>query len=53
MYLALWRLLPGPRWVRTVLAFVLAVVVVAVCFQWAFPALAPYVPFNDSTVGDQ
>jgi len=36
-----------------VLAFVLAVVVVAVCFQWAFPALAPHMPFNDSTVGDQ
>lgn len=52
MYGALWRALPGPGWVRALLLAVLALVVVAVCFQWVFPAAAPYMPFNDTTVGD-
>jgi hypothetical protein len=24
--------------------------VVAVCFVWLFPAVAPYMPFNDNSV---
>lgn len=50
MYGALWRLLPGPWPVRLLLALVLAVAVVAACFTWLFPAVAPHVPFNDQTV---
>jgi membrane protein implicated in regulation of membrane protease activity len=53
MYGLLWRALPGPWWVRTVTLVVLAVLLVGVCFQWVFPAVAPYVPFNDTTVGEQ
>lgn len=50
MYGWLWRALPGPRWVRVGILVALAAVVVAVCFVWVFPAIAPSMPFNDITV---
>jgi len=31
---------------------VLAAAVLAACFTWVFPWLAPYMPFNDTTVGE-
>ena len=52
MYGLLWSLLPGPVWLRAVICLVLALAVVAVCFGWLFPAVAPLMPFNDNTVGD-
>ncbi len=27
--------------------------VVAACFEWVFPAVAPYMPFNETTVGER
>jgi hypothetical protein len=51
MYAALWRALPGPRWAKAVQFAVLALLIVAVCFTWLFPAIAPLLPFNDGTVG--
>ncbi len=50
-YGLIWRLLPGPTALKAVEAAVLALVVVAVLFVWVFPAVAPYMPFNDTTVG--
>ena len=50
MYGWLWRALPGPTVVRVALVAVLALAVVAVCFTWVFPAIAPFMPFNDITV---
>jgi hypothetical protein len=50
MYGALWRRLPGPWPVKAVLSLVLVVLVVAVCFLWLFPAIAPYMPFNGNSV---
>lgn len=52
MYGWLWRHLPGPAWLRVVTLVALAAAVVAVCFAWVFPAIAPYMPFNDQTVGE-
>ena len=52
MYGALWRLLPGPAWLRVVLLAVLAALVVVVLFRWVFPALEPYMPFDEQTVVD-
>jgi hypothetical protein len=50
MYGALWRVLPG-RWpVKVLLCLILVVAVVAVCFLWLFPAIAPYMPFNGNSV---
>jgi hypothetical protein len=47
----LWRLLPGPKPLKVVEALVLFLAVVAVLFNWVFPQIAPYMPFNDTTVG--
>ena len=37
MYGALWRVLPGPVWVRILLVLVLLVAVVFALFTWVFP----------------
>jgi MFS-type transporter involved in bile tolerance (Atg22 family) len=50
MYGLLWRLLPGPAWVRVLILLLLAVAVVAACFAWVFPWLSDYMPINDNTV---
>lgn len=52
MYGALWRILPGPVWFRVILALLLAVGVVYACFTWLFPEIAPYMPFNETTIED-
>ena len=50
IYAALWRVLPGPAPIKVLLCLVLAFVVVAFCFVWLFPRIAPLMPFNDNTV---
>ena len=52
MYGLLWRALPGPAWVRVLILAVVLVGVVAACFTWVFPAIAPLMPFNDITVDE-
>lgn len=53
MYAWIWRSLPGPLVVRLVLALVLLGAVVVLLFGWVFPAIAPHLPFNESTVGER
>jgi hypothetical protein len=50
LYAAIWRALPGPLAVRVILAALLVLGVVALCFLWLFPRIAPSMPFNDNTV---
>ncbi len=50
IYSAIWRALPGPLVVRVLLVALLVAAVVAVCFVWLFPRIAPLMPFNDNTV---
>jgi len=50
MYAALWRVIPGSRPVKVLLSLIMVLVVVAVCFLWLFPAIAPLMPFNDNSV---
>jgi hypothetical protein len=50
-YGLIWRLLPGPTALKVVEALVLLLAVVAVLFIWVFPQVAPYMPFNETTVG--
>jgi len=50
-YGLIWRLLPGPTALKVVEAAMLVLAVVAVLFVWVFPAVAPFMPFNDTTVG--
>ena len=52
MYALIWRILPGPWPVRALLALLLVLGVVYSLFTWVFPAVAPHVPFNDTTVGE-
>jgi hypothetical protein len=52
MYAWLWRHLPGPTAVRVLIALVLVAAVLVACFAWVYPALAPLMPFNDTTVGE-
>ena len=44
MYAAIWRVLPGTRWVKLCWALVLFLIVVAILFAWVFPAIAPLLP---------
>ncbi len=52
MYGWLWRHLPGPAVVRVLIAALLAAAALAACFLWLYPAIAPYMPFNETTVGE-
>ncbi|MEJ1230789.1 MAG: hypothetical protein WDM88_09595 [Galbitalea sp.] len=52
MYGALWRVLPGPWWLRVIILVVLAAAILAVCAFWVFPLIQPYVsPPPPETVG--
>ncbi|MBK9156541.1 MAG: hypothetical protein WAV45_01950 [Propionibacteriaceae bacterium] len=51
MYGFLWRHLPGPTPVKVLLCLALFAAVVAALFTWVFPALAPFMPFNNADVG--
>lgn len=37
VYAALWRILPGPAWLRVILLFVLAAAIIFALFTWVFP----------------
>ena len=37
MYAALWRILPGPLWLRIAMLVVLAAAVLTVLVLWVFP----------------
>jgi hypothetical protein len=39
MYAALWRILPGPTWLRVVELAILAVLVLTACVLWVFPII--------------
>lgn len=51
MYGWIYRHLPGPGWFRWIVLLAVAAVVIAALFTWVFPEIAPYMPFNDGTVG--
>ncbi|MCE1173875.1 MAG: hypothetical protein LWW77_04610 [Propionibacteriales bacterium] len=46
----LWRILPGPTPAKVIGALILLVAVIAALFTWVFPAIAPLMPFNETTV---
>jgi hypothetical protein len=51
MYGWLFRHLPGPLWARILLTVVLLAALIVALFGWVFPAIAPYMPFNDGLIG--
>lgn len=50
MYGALWRLLPGPWWVRLFILLVLLAAVLAALVFWVFPWVDQFVAPQDVTV---
>lgn len=43
MYAALWRVLPGPWWLRVLILIALLAAVLAVLVLWVFPFAAQFV----------
>jgi hypothetical protein len=52
MYAALWRLLPGPVWVRILLALLIVAAVLAALVLWVFPFINGFFAAPDVTVGE-
>ncbi len=50
MYAALWRILPGPIWVRVLMLVVLASALLAALVFWVFPWVDQFVAPQDVTV---
>jgi hypothetical protein len=50
MYAALWRLLPGPGWVRVLLLVILAAVALYGLYFYAFPWISEIVNPQEVTV---
>ncbi|MDL9978061.1 hypothetical protein [Microbacterium candidum] len=50
MYAALWRVLPGPWWVRILILLVLAVAVLYGLFMYVFPWVSTLIDPQDVTV---
>ena len=53
MYGALWRVLPGPVWLRIIILVVLFVAVVAALFTWVFPDVDSFIVDQNVTVGNE
>ena len=51
MYGALWRLMPGPLWLRIVLVILFFAALLAALIFFVFPWLNTFVNVNDVTVG--
>jgi hypothetical protein len=52
VYAALWRLLPGPVWLKVIEALVLLGIVLWLLLIVVFPAIEPLLPFDRITVGE-
>ncbi|WP_166785806.1 MULTISPECIES: hypothetical protein [Cryobacterium] len=50
MYAALWRVLPGPLWLRIVLVLVLLALVLLALSTWVFPWVDSIVNNQEVTV---
>ncbi len=50
MYAALWRILPGPVWVRIVTVVLLAAAVLFLLVEWVFPLVNELITPEDVTV---
>ncbi|MDT0327654.1 hypothetical protein [Nocardiopsis lambiniae] len=50
MYGLIWRILPGPWISKFIMALGLLVGTAALLWFFAFPAISPYMPFNDGAI---
>ncbi len=51
MYAALWRVLPGPIWVRIILVLILVAAVLAALSTWVYPWIDGILNNQEATVG--
>ncbi len=51
MYAALWRVLPGPVWLRNIFALALVAAVLFVLATWVFPWVDALLVNQEATVG--
>jgi len=51
MYAALWRMLPGPLWVRILTAVVIVCAILAALVLWIFPIINELFVPPEVTVG--
>ena len=52
MYAALWRLTPGPVWLRVILMIIFFALVLMVLITIVFPWIGTFVNVNEVTVGE-
>jgi len=50
MYTALWRILPGPAWVRVIILLVLLAAVLYGLFYYVFPWVSQFIIPQEVTV---
>ncbi|HJD49054.1 MAG TPA: hypothetical protein H9907_02870 [Candidatus Corynebacterium intestinavium] len=50
MYAALWRLLPGPWWVKLILTLVVLVAIFLLLMEVVFPYIGPMMPWTSVAV---
>jgi len=51
VYAALWRILPGPWWVRVLILLVVVAAVLYGLFFYVFPWISQIIDPQDATVG--
>jgi len=51
MYAAIWRVLPGPLWLKILLACVLAATVITLLMTFVFPWVDAFMTSQNSRVG--
>lgn len=52
MYGALWRLLPGPAWLRVLTLIVIFGLVLVCLIEWVFPWVNSLLPVQEVTVNE-
>jgi hypothetical protein len=50
MYAFLWRHLPGPVFLKVLIAAAMFALIVVLLFGWVFPWVEPLMPFSGNTV---
>ncbi|WP_168220143.1 MULTISPECIES: hypothetical protein [unclassified Salinibacterium] len=50
MYAALWRILPGPLWLRILLVIIIIAAVLAALVLWVFPWVNTFISVPEVTV---
>ena len=53
MYAALWRLLPGPTWLKLIESLALVLLACWGLLYWVFPWVEPMLPFDRIVIGEE